>query len=68
MTTVIINEKVAAGRKALEQLRGQSFAKIVDERRPNAKLERSFEEGRTGKFSSAKTEQELREILKAQIK
>lgn len=63
MTTVIINEKVAAGRKALEQLRGQSFVKIVEERRPSAKLERSFEEGRTDKFLSAKTEQELREIL-----
>jgi len=63
MTTVIINEKVAAGRKALEQLRGQSFVKIIEERRPSTKLERSFEEGCSGKFSSAKTEQELRELL-----
>jgi len=49
MTTIIIDEKTKGAKKMVEYLKTQRYAKIIDERTPNASLLKSMEEARTGK-------------------
>ena len=49
MITIIIDEKTIGAKKMVEYLKTQRYAKIIDERTPNAALLKSMEEARTGK-------------------
>jgi len=63
MTTIIINDKTTGAKKMIEFLRTQRYAKIIDEKTPNASLLKSMEEAKTGKTKEYKSTEELFENL-----
>jgi len=63
MTTIIINDKTTEAKRMVEFLRTQRYAKIVDEKIPNASLLKSMEEAKTGKTKAYKSTKELFENL-----
>ena len=63
MTTIIINDKTIDAKRMIEFLRTQRYAKIVDEKIPNASLLKSMEEAKTGKTKEYRSTNELFENL-----
>ena len=63
MTTVVFNDTTEA-KRMLEFLKTQRFAKIIDERTPNASLMKSMDEARQGKVTRTKNVADLLEKLK----
>lgn len=48
MTTIIIDEKTTGAKKMVEYLKTQRYAKIIEDKTPNASLLKSMEEARNG--------------------
>lgn len=49
MALIEIDEKSVAGRKELERLKSQPFAKIIEKNHPNSETRKAIEEARAGK-------------------
>jgi hypothetical protein len=49
MALVEINEKSAAGRKELEHLKSQPYAKIIENTDPNSETRKAIADARAGK-------------------
>ncbi|MCX6221601.1 MAG: hypothetical protein NTZ69_11500 [Bacteroidia bacterium] len=49
MTTIVIDDKTIDAKKMVEYLKTQRYAKIIDEKTPNAILQKSIDEAETGK-------------------
>lgn len=64
MTTIIIDNKTTDAKRMIEFLKTQRYAKIIDERTPNASLMKSMEEARLGKVTRTKNVTDLLEKLK----
>ncbi|MDO9341392.1 MAG: hypothetical protein Q7T72_12815 [Bacteroidales bacterium] len=59
MTTIIIDNKTTDAKRMIEFLKTQRYAKIIDERTPNASLMKSMEEAKTGKTNQYKSTEDL---------
>ena len=55
MTTVIIDDKTAGAKKMIEFLKTQSFAKIIEEKEPNAETKRAINDVKKGKITSCRS-------------
>ncbi len=64
MTTIVIDEKTIDARKMIEFLKTQRYAKIIDEKTPNATLLKSIDEAETGNVIREPNVNELLDRLK----
>jgi hypothetical protein len=64
MTTIIIDEKTIDAKKMIEYLKTQRYAKIIDDKTPNDKLQKSMDEAETGKVIREPNVNELLDKLK----
>jgi len=48
MTTIVINDKTLDAKKMIEFLKTQPYATIIDEKTPNATLQKSIDEAASG--------------------
>ena len=64
MTTIVIDDKTIDAKKMIEYLRTQRYAKIIDEKTPNASLQRSIDEAETGMVICVSNVNELLDGLK----
>jgi|GEM_PF-664590 len=67
MPTVIIKNNSKAAKQMLEFLKTQPYATVIEEDKPNAKLEKAFEEARTGKTTRYKNADELIDKLRKDV-
>ncbi len=49
MTTIVIDDKTIDAKKMVEFLKTQPYAKFIDDKTPNATLQKSIDEAETGK-------------------
>ncbi len=59
MATVIIKSKSKAAKQMLEFLKTQSYAIVIEDKEPNAGVQRSLDEAKAGKVIRAKNVDEL---------
>jgi hypothetical protein len=64
MTTIIIDDKTIDAKKMIEFLKTQRYAKIIDEKEPNATLQKSIDEAETGNVISDPNFHKLLDSLK----
>jgi len=64
MTTIVIDDKTIDAKKMVEYLKTQRYAKIIDEKTPNATLQKSIDEAETGKVIREPNANELLHRLK----
>jgi len=64
MTTILIDDKTMDAKKMIEYLKTQRYAKIIDNKTPNARLQKSIDEAETGKFIREPNVDELIDRLK----
>ena len=49
MTTIVIDDKTIDAKKMVEFLKTHPYAKLIDDKTPNATLQKSIDEAETGK-------------------
>jgi len=64
MTTIVIDDKTLDAQKMVEYLKTQRYAKIIDEKTPNATLQKSIDEAETGMVIREPNVNELLDRLK----
>ena len=64
MTTIVIDDKTIDAKKMVEYLKTQRYAKIIDEKIPNATLQKSIDEAETGNVIREPNVNELLDRLK----
>lgn len=64
MTTIVIDDKTIDAKKMVEYLKTQRYAKIIEEKIPNATLLKSIDEAETGKVIREPNVNELLARLK----
>lgn len=64
MTTIVIDDKTIDAKKMVEFLKTQRYAKIIDEKTPNAILQKSIDEAETGRVIREPNVNELLNRLK----
>ena len=59
MATVIINDKIKAGKLFLEFLKSQTWAKVIEKKHPNAKTRQAIKDAENNKMFKTENVEDL---------